>query len=110
MWCPEVSHLKLIQQKLGLLVGASACKQVVSSWKVRLDLEVDQVEGEKWSRHLKPLTYMHRSTYQIMSPKFGYDLKRCLTPKTARLVGQPSLCVARPCLNKEVWVNCKLHF
>ena len=52
--------------------------------------------------HFGPLTYMHRSTYPIVGFEFGYDLRRCQAPKTTWLVIQPSLCVTRPCLNKEV--------
>ena len=48
-----------------------------------------------------PITYTHESTYQIIGLEFGYDLGRCQAPKTAQLVGQPPLCVAKPYLNKE---------
>jgi len=48
---------------------------------------VDRAEGENrittWfsSKNqigpFRPLTYMHRSTYKIMSPEFGYNLYAC---------------------------------
>ena len=36
-----------------------------------------------------------------MGPEFRYGLGMCYVPKTARLMGQPPLCVARPYLIKE---------
>ena len=86
------------------MVHASNGKYTSTKWTGDGDLEVDTwFRSKNQIRPFGHFTYIHRSTYQIMSLEFEHKLERyqALKTKTARLVGQTLLCINRSYLIKE---------